>query len=173
MFIGLVVHTLCTVYKHRRLATLRSDPGLKCAESDLTDSPLPSCSLKFMPMYSPIAPKTRRARSFTQEEEKFQIRYEEGYDLSNDPKYISWLHIHYPDEANRLCELVDPTEEYQSQQVALAAEGVVHKSGLSKLLQLPKPPAKCVPSAKKTCAKVLTSTENLKLIEKREKKERR
>ena len=41
------------------------------AASDLTDSPLPSCSLKFVPMYSSIAPKTRRARSFTQEE-KFQ-----------------------------------------------------------------------------------------------------
>ena len=32
---------------------------------------------------------------------------------------------------------------------------------------------KCVPPAKKSCAKVLTSTENLKRIEQREKKEKR
>ena len=38
MFIGLVVHKLCAVYKHRRLATLRSDPGLKCAEKSLKEN---------------------------------------------------------------------------------------------------------------------------------------
>ena len=82
-------------------------------------------------------------------------------------------HVHHPDEAKRLCELiVDPTEEPRSQQTASAVEGVIRKSGLSKLLELPKPPAKCVPPAKKSCAKVLTSTENLKLIEKKEREKR-
>ena len=144
------------------------------AASDSNSSPLPSSSLKFVPMYSPIAPKNRRAQSFTQEEkENFQQRYDEGYDLSSDPKYFSWLHIHYPDEAKRLCELiVDPTEEPRNQQTASAVEGVIRKSGLSKLLEPPKPPAKCVPPAKKSCAKVLTSTENLKLIEKKEREKR-
>ena len=93
--------------------------------------------------------------------------------MSNDPKYFSWLHIHHPDEAKRLCELiVDPTEEPRNQQTASAVEGVIRKSGLSKLLEPPKPPAKCVPPAKKSCAKVLTSTENLKLIEKKEREKR-
>ena len=123
-------------------------------------------------MYSPIAPKNRRAQSFTQEEKEIcQQRYE-GYDLSNDPKYFSWLHIHHSDEAKHLCELiVNPTEEPRNQQMASAVEGVIRKSGLSKLLEPPKP-AKCVPPAKKSGAKVLTSTENLKLIEKREKREK-
>ena len=87
-------------------------------------------------MYSSIAPKSRRAQLFTQrEEEHFQQRFEEGYDLSNDPKYISWLHIHHPDEVKRLCELIiDPTKESQSQQTASDVEGVIRKSGLSKLL---------------------------------------
>ena len=116
-------------------------------------------------MYSSIAPKSRRAQLFTQrEEEHFQQRFEEGYDLSSDPKYISWLHIHHPDEAKRLCELIiDPTEEPQSQQMASDVEGVIRKSGLSKPLQLP---------AKKSCAKVLTSTENLKQIEQKEREKR-
>ena len=73
----------------------------RTAASDSNGSLLPSSSLKFVPMYSPIAPKNRRAQSFTQEEkENFQQRYDEGYDLSNDPKYFSWLHIHHPDEAS-------------------------------------------------------------------------
>lgn len=64
-------------------------------------------------MNSPIASLGgRRAQSFTNEEEKlFQRRFENGYDLSNDLKYISWLHIYHPEEAIRLCELIiDPTE---------------------------------------------------------------
>ena len=53
------------------------------AANDSNDNPLPSSSLKFVPMYSPIAPKNRRAQSFTQDEkENFQQRYDEGYDLS-------------------------------------------------------------------------------------------
>ena len=67
---------------------------------------------------------------------------------------------------------VDPTEEPRNQQTASAVESVIHKSGLSKLLEPPKPPAKCVPPAKKSCAKVFTSTENLKLIEKKEREKR-
>ena len=91
----------------------------------------------------------------------------------NDPKYSSWLHIHHPDEAKHLCELIaDPTEEPQNQQTASAVEGIIRKSDLSKFLEPPKPPAKCVPPAKKSCAKVLTSTENLKLIEKKEREKR-
>jgi hypothetical protein len=122
-------------------------------------------------MYSPIAPRNRRAQSFTQKEE--ENWYEEKYDLSNDPKYISWLHIHHPDEAKCLCELIiDPTEEPRNQQTASGVEGVIRKSGLSKLLQLPNPPAKCVPPAKKSCAKVLTSTENLKHIQQKEREKR-
>ena len=172
---AMVPHNICAGFKAAGVYPLDSAAFVaRTAASDPNDSPLPSSSLKFVPMYSPIAPKNRRAQSFTQEEkENFQQRYDEGYDLSNDPKYFSWLHIHHPDEAKRLCELiVDPTEEPRSQQTASAVEGVICKSGLSKLLELPKPPAKCVPPAKKSCAKVLTSTENLKLIEKKEREKR-
>ena len=84
--------------------------------------------------------------------EKFQRWYEEGYDLSNDPKNISWLHIHHS-EVKCLCEvMVDPTKEPQLQQMASVVEGVVHKSGLSKL-QPPKTPAKCILLAKISCAR--------------------
>ena len=102
----------------------------RTATNDPNNSPLPSSSLKFVPM-CPIAPKNRHVPSFTQEEiENFQRRYDERYDLSNDPKYFSWLHIHHPDEAKHLCELiVDPTEEPQSLHLASAEEGVIRKSG--------------------------------------------
>ena len=174
----MVPHNICAGFKAAGVYPLDSAAFVaRTAASDpkFHDCPLPSFSLKFVSMYSPIVPKNRCAQSFTQEEEEnFQQRYEEGYDLSNEPKYFSWLHIHHPDEAKRLCELiVDPTEEPQSRQMTSAIEGVIHKSGLSKLLTLPKPPAKCIPPTKKSCAKVLTSTKNVKLLEKREKKERR
>lgn len=174
---AMIPQNICAGFKAAGVYPLDSTAFIaRTAASDTANSPVPSSALKFVPMYSPIAPKNRRAQSFTQkEEEKFQQWYEEGYDLSNDPKYISWLHVHHPDEAKRLCELiVDPTEGPQLQQMASAAESVVHKSDLSKLLQAPKPPAKCIPLAKKSCAKVLTNTENLKLIGKkeREKKEK-
>ena len=172
---AMIPRNICAGFKAAGVYPLDSAAFIaRTASSDVTDSPAHSSSLKFVPMYSPIAPKSRRTQSLTQEEEKhFQQRFEEGYDLSNDPKYISWLHIHHPDEAKRLCELIiDPTEESQSQQTASDVEGVIRKSGLSKLLQLPKLPAKCVPPAKKSCAKVLTSTENLKRIEQKEREKR-
>ena len=131
-------------------------------------SPLSTSMLKFVPMYSPITPlRSRCTISFIQEEEQlFQHRYENGYDLSNDPKYISWLHIHHPEEAKRLCELIaDPTEEKQIR--TSDVEGLVAKSNLSRLLQYPKRPAECVPPEVKICAKVLTSVGNKRARKKR------
>ena len=119
-------------------------------------------------MYCPIASlRGRFAGSFTSEEEKlFQQRYENGYDLSNDLRYISWLHIHHPEEAIRLCELiVDPTDSHSGESVS-NTEDIVTKSTLSRLLQYPNPPpTKCVPPEKKAYAKVFTSAENLALLE--------
>ena len=68
------------------------------ASSDVTDSPACSSSLEFVPMYSHIARSQTQTCSVVHSEggRTFSI---EGYDLSNDPKYISWLHIHHPDEA--------------------------------------------------------------------------
>ena len=40
---------------------------------------------------------------FTIEEETlFERRYENGFDLATDSRYIDWLQLHYPEEANRL-----------------------------------------------------------------------
>ena len=90
---AMVPHNICAGFKAAGVYPLDSAAFVaRTAASDPNDSPLPSSSLKFVPMYSPIAPKNRRAQSFTQEEkENFQQRYDEGYDLSNDPKYFSWL----------------------------------------------------------------------------------
>ena len=38
------------------------------------------------------------SRPFTElEEELFQTRYENGYDLFIDPNYVSWLQLHHPE----------------------------------------------------------------------------
>ena len=79
-----------------------------------------------MPKNSPIALlKTRCARSFTNEEEKlFQRRFENGYDLLNDPRYISWLHIHHPEEAIRLRELtLDSTDSHSGESASSVERG--------------------------------------------------
>ena len=40
---------------------------------------------------------------FTVEEETlFERRYENGFDLTTDSRYIDWLQLHYPEEATRL-----------------------------------------------------------------------
>ena len=37
-----------------------------------------------------------------EEETLFERRYENGFDLTTDSRYIDWLQLHYPEEANRL-----------------------------------------------------------------------
>ena len=67
----MVPYNICAGFKAAGVYPLDSAAFVaRTAASDPNDSPLPSSSLKFVPMYSPIAPKNRRAQSFTQEEKE-------------------------------------------------------------------------------------------------------
>ena len=139
--------------------------------------PSPNKNLKFIPLYSPSAPvKGRCARVFSHGEEMlFQRRHENGYDLPDDTRYISWLQINHRDEAQRLCSLLnDPvlsssdSSSDKDLQTSEAVRTLQPQSTLSKFLDYPEPPARTVPPTKKKSAKVLTSAENLKLMEEKE-----
>ena len=58
--------------------------------------------LKFIPLYSPLRYNSRKSATcieFTEEEaEKFQRRFEEGYDLDSDEHYNSWKQFYHPTE---------------------------------------------------------------------------
>ena len=150
----------------------------------IEDCPSPHTNLKFIPLYSPSAPvKERCLRMFSREEEEcFQQRFSYGYDAPGDTRYISWLQVYHPDEAQRLCGLLNdpipsssPTVFSNDQDVTLSSVEVrtlQPQSTLSKFLDYPKPPARAAPPTKKKSAKVLTSAENLKLMEEKEKAKR-
>ena len=161
---AMIPHNICAGFKATGVYPL--DSTVFTAINDLRKSPPPS-SIKFVPMYSPIAPRSKRVLMCSEEEEEiYRQRYEDGPDLSSDPKFLSWLQVNHPDEAKRLCELlVDHTEETQQ----TSMDVIARKSCLTKLLNFPKPPSQSAPPhAKKPCAKVLTSLEKLKSLEAKE-----
>ena len=52
---------------------------------------------------------------FTIEEETlFERRYENGFDLATDSRYIDWLQLHYPEEANRLTFKATSTDNVET-----------------------------------------------------------
>ena len=65
---------------------------------------------------------------FTVEEEvRFAICFEEGYDLF-DPKYMAWLHIHHPET----CATVEASESSLFKDCSTVADSSVTVSGQSK-----------------------------------------
>ena len=55
-----------------------------------------STGLKFIPMCSPMRQR-HTPISFSQEEEKFQKRYEEKYNIKDDIRYNKWKKLRYPE----------------------------------------------------------------------------
>ena len=115
--------------------------------------------LAFIPLYSPAGKRTKEVSQddFTMEEiELFQIRYENGYDISTDSRYNDWLAKYHP-ESERM-KLLKST-----------------CSSVSQFLHIPSPPSTIPTFRPKSCGRVLTSTENLQLMaeKEREKQEKR
>ena len=50
----------------------------------------------------PESPKNNRDQFTVQEIALFERRYANGFDLTIDGRYIDWLKLHYPEEADRL-----------------------------------------------------------------------
>lgn len=53
--------------------------------------------LAYIPLFSPAPSRQKRAVNFTEEEEElFQRRYENGYDLKHDEHYNEWISLNHP-----------------------------------------------------------------------------
>ena len=124
--------------------------------------------LAFIPLYSP-ARSERSERSehltkrhtetqFTEDEiARFTLRYEEGYDIASDDRYNTWL-AQYDSAA--------PSNSSRSN--LLLGEGWNSRSILRAVTQLPEPPIVRSLSYEDKCGKVLTSVENRKIIEEKQ-----
>lgn len=120
--------------------------------------------LSFIPLYSPSqrplspvnldsslidSPAAIHDYSFTEEEiTLFERRYENGYDVVGDDRYRQWLCKSHPDTTLSMPFMSTSVQKY---------------------LRCPPLPSR-IPSQKpKSCGRVLTSAENMKIIEEKEK----
>jgi len=171
-------------------------PGCESSGDEENESLTEKTGLKYIPLLSP-APKPKgrmsslscSSASFTEEERlRFEIRWEEGYDLEDDLHYNNWVRIHHPDNHTPpkdvdldhcspflACNFSDcssdevPTIPSRSRSPSgNTIEKASPPSAISSLLVVPKAPAKL----KKTSggARVLTSKENLELLAEKEQK---
>lgn len=106
----------------------------------------------FLPMQSPFR-HTKQAVSFpteytSEEQELFQTRYENGYDVTTDERYNCWLSQHHPD----------------SQVKSLHYSG----TAVSKYLSYPSPASRAVPVIPRPCGRVLTSAEHMVQLREKE-----
>ena len=121
--------------------------------------------------------------SFTQEQRRrYQIRYEEGFDVGGDPDYVSWLRINHPDSTlpqdhtgesllNHFSD-VTPVEEIavDSSPPDKADTSQTTVSNFSKFLI---PPQVSTPTGQKgqpPRARLLTSSAALEILKEKEKK---
>ena len=175
-------------------------PGLEEERED-ADSLSEKTGLAYIPLFSP-APKCQLSRvispplssspisfCFTEEEiERFQVRWENGYDLKHYQRYNQWLEVyhpghlktgdldltnagtpfpHFPGYSSDEAHATDPDNQSPPVSSIEATSKLSAPSILSSLLVVPEAPAKVV--KKKTAARVLTSKENLELLEAKEK----
>ena len=82
----------CGVYPFSPKAVLDHDP---CTVSKLLDeNPPDAVDHDKTSTDSPVNPPPVFS---PEDKQRFQTRYEEGFDLFNDPEYITWLEINHPD----------------------------------------------------------------------------
>ena len=148
--------------------------------------------LKYIPLYThPTSPRTPQTPSFTDEEIcLYQRRYEEGYDLSIDSRYNCRLKMYHP--SNHDVSTDDGGEQYTSPSpikfrkrtlfsplpsMALPSTTVsclqshsYSSAVLSKILNPPTPVVKVPALRPGSCGRVLTSAENLQILEKKQQK---
>lgn len=104
------------------------------------------------------------------EEELFQKRYTEGYDLTGDIRYNEWLQVAHPDATivARLPTVSQGTLVQFQPGMSTFTRPSESVGQLSRFLKHPTPPTRKYTSRAKTSSRVLTSVENLKLIEEKE-----
>ena len=151
--------------------------------------------LAFIPLYSPAAPKcscSSRSSSdqmssdddFTIEERtRFRKRFIEGYDILTDKRYNLWLQNFCnsntstdltsstdlpPASSTSSACLPSPVSSIATSSNLLFGEGIPRVSTLKKILKPPQPEIAKPPNYPRNCGKVLTSAENLKIMQDKE-----
>lgn len=144
--------------------------------------------LKYIPLYSPVrrslaplSPSTPTEPVFTtQATTCFERRFSEGYDLKHDERYNLWLKTFHPEElsahaAGLAAELFPNAPPHPSTKNATKRSDqvcLIHSTVLSKLL----PPGtehtrvKFPKIGPKTSARVVTSYENLNILQEKQRK---
>ena len=54
---------------------------------------------------SPVSPETHYISFTAEEKQRFQTRYEEGFDITTDSRYNQWLQNHHPEAISERCQL--------------------------------------------------------------------
>lgn len=178
----------------------------------IATSPLPSPKLiteelqkrtgvSFVPLYSPVVKKQHSVLTFSSDEMLlFQQRYEEGYDLAHDVRYMRWLEMYHPGHSITECSSVVqlPSKEPPSITLApqeppsiilackeppLATKKPTSSRAKDGTKTLPcctvmstfiskEPQVKLPEKETKTTSRVLTSEENRMIIEEKERKKK-
>ena len=136
---------------------------------ELSKLSLPEATcLAYIPLYSPAkvsSVEPRRHTEFSAKElERFECRYENGYDLNTDKRYNKWLRMYHPDEYRE----PDQSSSFSDDQVAMSER---QQSDWQKLLTLPDPLLAIILKPKQT-ARVLTGPEFLQQVKEKELKKK-
>ena len=148
-------------------------------------SPAPSCRRSVFTSLSPAAEDATSEIFSPEELRKFECRFEEGFNLKHDERYNKWLKIHHPESAQKShppvfdlssAESVEkPPTLLQHSDKSLCPRTTPELNAdvkqltndeLSEFLKVPTPLSKKVAPRKK--ARVLTSLENIRLLEEKE-----
>ena len=148
-------------------------------------SPAPSCRRSVFTSLSPAAEDATSEIFSPEELRKFECRFEEGFNLKHDERYNKWLKIHHPESAQKShppvfdlssAESVEkPPTLLQHSDKSLCPRTTPELNAdvkqltndeLSEFLKVPTPLSKKVAPRKK--ARVLTSLENIQLLEEKE-----
>ncbi len=109
---------------------------------------------------------------------RFQRRYE-GFDLTMDPKYNQWLQVYHPNSNSTPSPPATPTSPSFSQlppdtsalvTVSSATQPQYSSAILARVLKYPTPTIKNPTSRPKSSGRVLNSSENIRIVEAKEKK---
>ena len=132
---------------------------------------LPSCGISYLPLYTQ---STDSNTYFTSEEIScFTRRYENGYDLTNDVRYNKWLEKAHPSSITQQRPLsVSCLSDKESDQSfdSDTSVGQPPSDIVSKLFHCPTPKIRRPSIPTKKTSRVLTSKENLEIIEQKERK---
>ena len=151
-------------------------------EAKLTN--MKKAGVSFVPSYNPFPWRESMISNFTKEEMvKFERRYEEKYDLTDDPRYNLWIQMYHPQSPLLpACSIGrnespihsrTPSPTYSPSPSSPSSVNVPPFSTvMDKVLNTRQPRIKMPNQQAKTSARVLTSFEQRKALQEKEDRKR-